>query len=149
MKIRRATQYDTDAIVDMGAQFYATTSYASFAPYDETSAAVLVQMMRDSGILLVAENEDGRVIGMVGLVVVGFHFNQSVRTAHEVMWWVEPRHRDTGAGLSLLRAVDDACVEQGVTAAQMMTLATSPPQAALLYERLGYTHSETSYTKVV
>jgi hypothetical protein len=32
---------------------------------------------------------------------------------------------------------------------QMVHLANSPPRAAAIYERMGYTLSESSYTKVI
>jgi L-amino acid N-acyltransferase YncA len=147
MLVRKATQGDTERIVEMGAAFYATTKYAQATPYDETSAAVLIQFMRDSGILLVAEHS-GAVIGMVGLVVAPFAFNMAVRGAHEVMWWVEPDARDSGAGLALLRAVDEACAQAGVVWQEMKSLATSPEYVGAIYERFGYALSETSYTKV-
>lgn len=146
MIVRRATQADTEQIVAMGLEFFAATPYAQFANCDETSIAVLAKMMRDTGILLVSE-VDGVVTGMVGLVVAPFAFNHALRSAHEVMWWVDPSFRDTGAGIALLRAIEPEARAMGCIAVQMMTLSNSPPQAEALYGRLGYTHTETSFYK--
>lgn len=148
MIVRRATQDDAPAIIAMGAKFFADTSYAAFADYSDASASVLVAMMLDGGVLLVAEN-DGVLIGMAGLVVTPFLFNHALKAAHEVMWWVDPAARRTGAGAALLHAIEPACRAAGAAVIQMIHLADSPPQAAALYERAGYVHSESSYTKVL
>lgn len=146
--IRAANESDIPAILDMGARFYAATSYAGFSDYCHDSVAVIVRMMLADGVLLLAEHE-GEAVGMVGLCVAPFHFNHAHRTAHEVMWWVDPEARSTGAGVALLQAVEPACREKGVTAIQMMTLADSPRHAGQLYERQGYRLTENAFTKVL
>lgn len=147
MHVRNATPADTPVLLAMGAKFYATTSYAGFAEYDEATVADLIDMMRD-GVLLIAEDESGPV-GVVGLVVFPFLFNRSIKTAHEVIWWVDPDAQGAGAGKALLAAIEPACRAQGAVAIQMVHLSNSPPQAAALYERMGFAHTESSYTKVV
>lgn len=147
MQIRNATQADVEAIVSMSARFYATTSYAEFADFDPDAAANLANLMIDTGVMLIAETD--RPVGMVGLIVSPFLFNAAHKTACEVVWWVDDDQRGSGAGVALLRAIEPACRAHGCTAIQMVHLANSPPQAALLYERLGYVHSESSYTKVM
>jgi hypothetical protein len=37
----------------------------------------------------------------------------------------------------------------GVTSIQMVVLSDSPERAAKMYERAGYVHSETSFTKIL
>lgn len=148
MIIRPANTADTSAIVAMGSRFFAQTEYARFAQYSDASAAALTQMMRDDGVLLVAEH-DGVLVGMVGLVIAPFLFNHALRSAHEVMWWVDPDAQGSGAGKALLAAVEPACRDAGAVAIQMIHLANSPPQAQALYERMGYQHSESSYTRIL
>ncbi|XTQ92554.1 N-acetyltransferase family protein [Xanthomonas sacchari] len=143
--IRQATEADIPAIVAMSRKFYATTSYTEHAPMDEGTVEALIRQLMDS-IMLVAE-VDGQVVGMVGLVVAPFMFNRDIRGAYEVVWWVEPSAQGSGVGKQLLAAVDDACLTRGVSLVVMVTLASSPPQASALYERTGYRHSETCYTK--
>lgn len=147
MHVRNATPADTPVLLAMGAKFYATTSYAGFAEYDEATVADLINLMRD-GVLLVAE-ADGVPVGVVGLVVAPFMFNGAHRVAYEVIWWVDPDAQGTGAGKALLSAIEPACRACGVAAIQMVHLANSPPQAAALYERLGFAHTESSFTKVL
>lgn len=143
--IRRATEDDLPAILAMSRKFYATTSYAALTPMDDHTVANLVFQLMDS-VMLVAELE-GRVVGMVGLVVAPFMFDRSINVAYEVVWWVEPEAQGAGVGKALLGAVEPACAERGASAVVMVHLATSPPQAAALYERAGFRHSESSFTK--
>lgn len=148
VEVRAATAMDMPAILEMGARFYASTEYTAIAPYCYGSAALLGQLLLDTGVVLVAERE-GQLLGVVGLSLVPFLFNRSVITAHEVMWWVDEEHRDSGAGVALLRAIEPACRAKGASAIQMLHLATSPRQAGVLYRRLGFSLSETLYFKVL
>ncbi|NJB80290.1 GNAT family N-acetyltransferase [Xanthomonas arboricola] len=143
--IRAAHEDDLPAILAMSRKFYATTSYASMTPMDDHTVSDLVFQLMDS-VMLVAEL-DGQVVGMVGLVVAPFMFNRNIRAAYEVVWWVEPEAQGAGVGKALLAAVEPACVARGASAVVMVHLATSPPQASALYERMGYALSETCYTK--
>jgi GNAT superfamily N-acetyltransferase len=146
MQIHAATEADIPAIVAMSARFYETTSYAVFAAFDPRAAESLARNMIDGGVMLIAEDDSGPV-GMVGLMVVPFMFNPAHRVAYEVVWWVNPDAQGLGAGKALLQAIEPACRAKGCTAIQMVHLASSPPQAAALYERLGFAHTESSYTK--
>lgn len=148
MQVRHATLADTPAILAMGARFFAETAYAGFAGYDEPSVEKLVDLMRDDGVLLIAD-DGGSAVGMAGLIVTPFLFDARVSAAYEVMWWVSPEAQGFGAGKALLAAIEPACRARGVAAIQMVHLANSPPQAAALYERMGFCHSESSYTKVL
>lgn len=148
MAVRRATEADTQALLDMGRRFYATTLYERFAAYDDETVARLIGMMRDGGVLLVFENEE-RLLGMVGLLLAPFLFNSQIKAAYEVMWWVDPSAQSVGVGRSLLEAIEPACREAGCAAIQMVRLASSPPQATQLYERCGYLSSEFCHTKIL
>lgn len=146
MRIREATDGDRDAILAMGRAFYATTYYPTFAEYDRDSVSGLIDTLLAKGVLLVAD-DDGPLIGMVGLAFVPFIFNRAKTMACEVMWWVEPGCRELGVGMSLLRAIEAPCREAGAMAIQLLHLADSPAAAAHGYERLGFTLREHSYLK--
>jgi GNAT superfamily N-acetyltransferase len=146
--IRPATGADVPAIVAMSELFYRTTSYAAWAPFDAETVENLANTLTDSHIMLVAEDE-GRLVGMVGLFVAPFMFNASLTGAYEVVWWVEPGAQGAGIGKALLAAIEPACAERGVHSVQMVHLDSSPPQAAASYERMGFRHTESSYTKVI
>lgn len=147
MQIRNATEADLPAIVRMAAAFYPTTSYPGLAPMDEASVAGVARFCMDAGVMLVAD-DDG-VCGMVGLVISPFLFNAQITTANEVVWWVDPQAQGKGAGKALLAAIEPACRAKGCAGVVMVHMANSPPQAAALYERMGFSHTESTYTKVL
>lgn len=145
--IREASHEDIPVIVEMSRKFYAGTSYSRFAEFNEEVVANLARTLIETGVMLVAD--EGHVVGMVGLFVGPFMFNGNVLAAYEVVWWVEPDAQGHGAGKALLAAIEPACKAKGCASIQMVHLANSPPQAAALYERLGFVHTETSYTRVI
>lgn len=148
MLVRPATPDDLPAVVRMSERFYATTNYSAWAEFNAETVEALAANLGANHILLIAEHE-GQPVGMVGLFVAPFMFNSERTAAYEVVWWVEPEGRSTGAGRALLSAIQPACEARGCAAIQMVHLANSPPQAGLLYERAGYRHTESSYTKVL
>lgn len=146
MIVRPATAHDSERIVEMGAAFYAATHYARTVPMDETSVAALAQMLRETGILLVAEVE-GHVIGMIALVVAPHPFNFAYRTANEVAFYVDQSARGGRAAFALLRAAEQAARDAGASIMQMLLMHDSPEVAARMYEHAGFFHSETCYSK--
>lgn len=146
--IRHATEADIEAVIDMGSRFYATTSYAAWAPFCRESSEATVRAVMDRGVLLIAER-DGHPAGMVGLYVAPFMFNRDLLAAHEVFWWVQPEERGGLTAWRLLKALEDACREAGCSAIQMVSLPSSPAQAEALYARAGYAHTEKSFTKIL
>jgi GNAT superfamily N-acetyltransferase len=146
--VREAHEGDVDALLRMARAFYPVSGYDRLAPFCEDATRALVAMLMGHGILLVAESLNKRVVGMVGLMIGPGLCNHTIRMAHEVVWWVEPEARRTNAAVLLLRAVEPAAKDLGCVAAQMIHLTSSPPQAALLYRRMGYVLTESSYTKI-
>lgn len=146
MNVRNATEKDVDAIVEMSSKFYATTHYRGFADMCGDTVEALARTLIDTGVMLVAEDR-GEVIGMAGLFVGPFPFNTAKSGAYEVVWWVSQDTRGSGAGKSLMAAIEPACRARGCNIIQMLTLPNSPPHAGKIYEAMGFAHSETSYTK--
>lgn len=145
--IRQATKADTDQIVKLSLAFYPTTDYVKFAPVNEDSIRTLTDALIENGVVLVAVLED-EIVGVVGLVLTPFPFNQDIIGAYEIVFYVTPEAQGMGVGQELLAAVDPVCREAGATLIQMVHLNTSPPLVAKLYEKLGYRYSESCYTKV-
>lgn len=144
--IRQATAADVPAVVDMACAFYETTHYTAWADPHPESIHALAQGMADDHVLLVAE-KDGELQGMVALFVVPFMFNANVNAAFECAYWVKPEARGSRAGWQLLEAVAPACKAKGCASVTMVKLENSPPQVALMYERLGFVCTESSYTR--
>lgn len=144
--IRKATLDDVPEIVRMSAMFYPTTHYAEYCEMDEDSVAGLASGLIENDVFYVAEN-DGALVGMVGVAVVPFMFNRNERIAAEIVWWVSPEVRGSNIARRLLAAIEPDCRDAGAKRIQMVHMPNSPPQAAMLYERCGYSRSEISYTK--
>lgn len=145
--IRRATKTDVDRIVELCKRFYHTTEYIKFASYNEASIKELTNALIENGVVLVAVLE-GVVVGVVGMVLTPFPFNQDVIGAYEIVFYVEPEAQGMGVGQQLLAEVAPVCRESGATLVQMVHLHTSPPLVSKLYEKLGYHYTEACYTKV-
>ncbi len=149
MIVRDAKGADFQSLLSLGEKFYSTTKYVDVAPYAWDTAAVLFDLLLREGVFLVAENSDGLIVGMVGLLVLPFMFNAGALSAHEIVWYVDPAERSRGAGMALLKAVEPACRERGADMIQMMHLSTSNDATGRVYERMGFRHSESSYMKVI
>lgn len=146
--IRKAALDDVPAIVDMAERFYADTVFNEWFDFNPKTVGQLASSLAADHVMLLAEQE-GRVVGMVGLFVVPFMFNADHHSAHEVVWWVDPDAQGNGLGRALLEAIEPACKAKGAQVIYMVHMANSPPQAAALYNRLGYALSESAYTKRV
>ncbi len=146
--IREATLADVPEIVRMSAAFYPTTHYADWCPMDEASVAGLATGLIENDVFFVAE-QDGELVGMVGLIFAPFLFNRDCLYATEIVWWVAPAVRGTSVAARLLQVIEQPCRDRGATRIQMVHMPNSPPQAAALYERKGYLRSEISFTKEI
>jgi GNAT superfamily N-acetyltransferase len=146
--IRNATHADIPRIVEMAQRFYPESPYPAIADMTRESVAGLAILTMESGVMLVAE-QDGQLAGMVCLHIDPFLFNPAVSIAHEIVFWVEPEHSGGMLAVRLLKAAESAVKARGATWSRMAVLASSPPQAVGLYERNGYTRSESYYTKKV
>lgn len=144
--IRKATLADVPEIVRMSAAFYPNTHYEQWCEMDEDSVAGLATGLIENDVFFVAE-QDGALVGMVGVMLVPFLFNRDHLFATEIVWWVAPEVRGTSVAARLLDVIEAPCRERGAARIQMVHMPNSPPQAAALYERMGYARSEISYTK--
>lgn len=146
--IRPATEADIPTCLEMGVKFHASTDYAAYIPFCRDTVAANGRVCITNGLLNVAER-DGELIGIVGLIFGPSIFNVAVLCAYEVMWWVNPEEQATGVGKALVASVEPICKDKGVRAIHMLHLHNSPPQAAALYERLGYHNAESTFIKVI
>jgi len=148
--IRRATESDVSTIVEMSRKFYVHTSYYNMSKIEmnEEDVGALARHLISSGLMHVAEL-DGKVVGMIGVILIPFMFNLDHIHAGEVVWWVEPEGQSTGIGKALLQSIEAPAKAAGVTHIQMIDLVSSGSHVAKLYEAFGYQLTERSYTKVI
>jgi GNAT superfamily N-acetyltransferase len=149
VNVRPATPDDLPRIVAMGRKFWSQTAYAPHVIYCPDSIAGSALQMMDTGLLLVAD-VDGVAVGAVGLMTTPLYANRDVLAAAELYWYVEPEHRDNGAGRALLAAIENAARDAGVKVLGMMALeAVEPDKAAAIYKLMGYVPAERTFLKVL
>lgn len=148
--IRQAKVDDLSVILEMSHKFYPYTSYwtQSQIPLEDEPLAAFVLGLIENGIFHVYE-ADGKVVGMIGLILVPFLFNPNYLTAGEIIWWVEPEYWSQGIGEQLLLSVEEPCREAGVKHIQMIDISVSTEWANKVYRKHGYLLTERSWTKVL
>ena len=148
--IRRATNNDVGVIVEMSEKFYVHTSYYNMSkiPMNKEDVGALARHLISSGLMHVAEL-DGKVVGMIGVILIPFMFNADHVHAGEVVWWVEPEAQSAGIGKALLASIEGPAKAAGATHIQMVDLVSSGGHVAKLYEAFGYQLTERAYTKVI
>lgn len=153
IQITTADFCDFNALVKMATEFFNSTHYAELQ-HDPSaiprSMQRAVRLLSDPPhILLIAKDEFGLPLGMIGLFVTPHLFLANVISANEVAWWVTPEGREAGVGGKLLAAAEEAAKQVGVRVIQMLALSDSPGAVHEVYRKRGYQQTETAYTKVL
>jgi GNAT superfamily N-acetyltransferase len=141
-QIRQAAAEDLERILEMALRFVSETKYRGLIEIspEALTKTVCALAANPDGAIFVSEAEE-HITGMIALLVFD-HPYSGVRTASEMVWWVEPESR--GVGLRLLDAAEEWARGGGAEIMQMV----APTEAiGRLYERLGYKPVETSYQR--
>lgn len=156
--IRPATLDDVPAMVELGAQFLATSPYADYAEIDGGALAdTLADMIEaDHALVLVATVSNaapdlGAVIGGIVGTLAPLWFAPSTLVAMEMAWFVHPAHRGT-AGLALARQFERWAIDNGVDLIAFSELRGAGADAWPVGEALakaGYTAAERTHIKGV
>lgn len=148
MKIRVAIENDLTRIVEMSARFYPHTSYFLYSgfPFSAAGAGLVAKTLIETKMMLVCENDEGEVVGMVGAMLLPFLFNPDYFRAGEIIWWVEPEYWSHGYGGALLKAMKELCKEAKVQDLTMISLVNSHLNADKLLESEGFIMTEKVYT---
>ena len=150
MKVRRGKPEDIEAIKTLGREFYEKTSYhASGIKYSPTTVYnLLAALMGEMGIVCVAEDDAGTIVGFILVAVFPVPFNVKVTGATELAFYVTPEAQSTGIGKQLLSKAEQVASQRGVKFLSMVSLESVDPESAqALYTKLGYRKNETLFTK--
>jgi GNAT superfamily N-acetyltransferase len=129
----------------MSAEFWKETGYAEDFEPDHT--ILMVRMAFDHGLLAVVDV--GGVVGFCAAVKAFTMGSTKALCATELAWWLNPEHRKGKNGIALLLFMEELVKEQRIKYWTMVSMQSSMPEVVgKMYERMGYVHSETSYTKV-
>lgn len=147
-KFREATHKDRLSILSLSKQFYATLDdYNEIAPLDDDSVLSLIDELTEYHIMLVAENQVGNVVGILGMYVIPWMFNHNVFTAQEVVWYVEPDARDTAIGRGLLSMAEDLATTRNAKTIHMLVMPSTPIEVDSFLMEHGYVGSDSMYVK--
>lgn len=143
--IRLATENDFNSILLMCADFWKHTQFTEEFEPDHTLN--MVKMAHDHGLLAVVDC-DG-VVGFCAGVKSFLLGSTKAMMASELAWWISPEHRKGKNGIALLQFMEGLVKEQRIKYWSMFSMQSSMPEiVGRMYERMGYVHSETGYTKV-
>jgi GNAT superfamily N-acetyltransferase len=144
--IRCASEEDFDSILEMSAKFWLETQFDE--PFEPDHTVNMVRMAHDHELLAVVEI-DGKCVGFCAGIKSFILGSTKAMCATELAWYLYPEHRGGKNGVALLQFMEGLVKEQGIKYWTMVSMQSSmPEQVGRMYERMGYVHSETCYTKV-
>ncbi len=144
--IRIAAKDDIPSILALCEDFWKHTLYKE--EFDSDHTEIMVNMALDHGLLAVLEI-DG-IAGFVAGIKSYLMASKQALTGTELAWWVNPEHRRGRKGINLMLFIEDLAKKQGIKYWNMISMESSSPDTAnRIYQRLGYSKTETSYTKVL
>lgn len=145
--VRDGNKDDLPAVVEMARAFWRHTRYddAFDADYVEFMAAMAIE----HGLLAILEL-DGVAEGFVAGLKSPLLACADVLSGTEIAWWVNPSARKGRNDIALMQHIEQMAKAQGVKYWNMIVMESCQPEVgAAIYESLGYTKSETSYTRVL
>lgn len=150
--IREAMDFDLPQLVGMARRLHEEARYEEQGlPFDPVSMdRTFWSLMRAAnGIVLVAGRGLNEHRGFAAGVMYPLYFNARQLVGQELNLWADPEHRD-GTGRELVKALEGAFLQAGVTVPMMSTAESCRPGAlGKAYERMGYRPFEHLYMKVV
>jgi GNAT superfamily N-acetyltransferase len=140
LHVRRAAAADAAAVAALSTQL----GYASAEPQ---AAARLAALDGHPDIQALVAEQDGRVIGFVGLMVFPA-FHRDGLHGYITALVVDASARGSGAGGALLQAAEAWFAERGVKRVNLTT-ALHREAAHSFYEKRGYTFTGKRYSKIL
>lgn len=141
--VRPAVDTDIDPLVALARAFLQETPYGDEIPTDDGHLSELFHLCRTSGVVLVAEQADGRAVGLLAGIKYRHHLTR-ILMASEQVWFVDPSVRGQGAAEALVRAFEDWGRSQGATRVE---IGSWHPRLDRYYTRLGYQPRERIFIK--
>lgn len=150
MRIRWADLLDIPELVYWGEKFWDFTWFKQELnkPYSPESVEALCRhLIQDmSGFILVVADDEDKVRGFVLVTIAPFIYSMNDTIAGELAWYVDPELRGGKIGLQLLAKAELIATMRGVTYMTMISMAHSM-DIGPLYEKMGYSPTETTYVK--
>lgn len=127
MKIREATQSDADQLVQLGAEFHATSPYAEFPFEDGTLRAYLADWIDGENSAVFVADADGELLGAAGVGCAPLFFSHETY-ANEYFWYVPETFRGEGIGGQLCDAMTEWAKGKGCAVLLISTFGERPAE---------------------
>ena len=145
--IRKATVEDFQKILDLCEDFWCHTQFSE--PFERDHTLAMVEMAFDHELLAVLE-VSGVVEGFSAAISSYLLGSTKAKMGTELAWWVNPEKRNGGNGVKLLKFMEVLAKEQNIKYWNMVSMQSSMPEVVNeMYEKMGYSHEESVYTKVI
>ncbi|MEB3203044.1 MAG: GNAT family N-acetyltransferase, partial [Synechococcus sp.] len=120
-------------------------------PFDPQGFGIFyLNSLHNPNVGLWLAEQDGKVLGVAGVLLYPMYFSPSNLVAQELWWWLEPEARGTGAGGKMHEMIESWALENGASALFMIALEDdNSSKMANLYARKGYKPMERTFIKEV
>jgi Acetyltransferase (GNAT) family len=148
--IRPAEPDDVPALVLMGHAFFQETGHQQRygVQFDPASFAQILGRLGEAGVLITAERF-GQPVGMAAIDIAPAYWNNTVKLAQEVFWYLKPEHR-VGHGGRLLNALQQLARDKGAILFSVVAEEGDRSKAlGRLYRSRGYLLAETVYRRML
>jgi hypothetical protein len=149
MRIRKATALDDDAIIEILKQFADSQPFGRLKveakEYNDHYVRKILDAVRNRGIILLA-TKNKQVLGVFMAIINPDMWIPRVKIMNELVWWVNPEHRNSTAGARLLKEytkIGEKMVKDKTISTFTMTLLEDSPIKDL--QKRGWTPIETNY----
>lgn len=137
---------DLDAVVSLARELHSTSHWSDVASFDPVSFSRTVGTLVGGDSLLVAEDDAGEVIGVLGFVIVPFYINFALTYAQEVFLYAMSRVH--GAGRALIEEFEACARARGAIIGQLATQVGVRDRAvSRVYQSRGYVEAERCFMK--
>ena len=146
--IVRFADPETDAlqIVDGAKDFASRVAFQHLLPDAEWQlTAAIGRVVTLSGFTALVAEDDGRIVGGIGLLFAPFLWNPAITVADELFWWTAPDAPFRTAKTLLTEAL--ALIDARGAVPTFRALATSPAGVDRAYRRMGLVPLETVYMR--
>lgn len=137
--IRKATQHDIPALVELSAQMHVESDFRD-VPFDPEMTTSFFEVIVDGEncTVFVSENKEGELTGMIGGILNPFQFSL-LRKANDLGFYVVPEERKGRAAIKLEEAYRNWAFSFEDVVRVYLGITTGFDKIGELYERLGYT----------
>lgn len=146
--IRPARMDDLPDLVILGESLFSQTIWAAHVDFELESFRATLMALLEADTLLVAVDNTGSVVGMLGFVVAPIYANRAQCFAQEIFVIAKPTA--PGAGRLLIAAYEQEARAMGaivtLTSAQV---GLRDKALGRVFNRLGYVETERTYMKVL